>query len=134
MAKRQTSDNPVFYVQYAHARIAACFAGRRRRASAEPRAAQVTSAPLKLEEEVDILKHLHLFPEVVEAAALQHEPHRVAFYLQELAAKFHPYYNKHRFLTEDAELTRARLGLIAGIRTVIRNGLGLLGVSSPETM
>jgi arginyl-tRNA synthetase len=134
VAKRQTSDNPVFYVQYAHARICSVFRGAAEAGIAEPRAAEVTLAPLKLEEEVDILKHLHLFPEVVEAAALQHEPHRVAFYLQELAAKFHPYYNKHRFLTEDAELTRARLALIAGIRTVIRNGLELLGVSFPETM
>jgi arginyl-tRNA synthetase len=134
VAKRQTSDNPVFYVQYAHARIASV----KREAKAlgiEAKSSSDTDlGPLTLEEEVDLLKLLNFYPEAVEGAALQREPHRLAFYLQDLAARFHPYYNKHRFLGEDPGLTAARLCLIDGVQRVIRNGLGLLGVSAPENM
>ena len=99
-------------------------------------AAELTWDPLPADEdeEIELLRLVHLFPEVVEGAALNREPHRLAYYLQEVATKFHQYYNKHRFLTEDRALSIARLCLVRGIRTVIANGLGLIGVSAPESM
>jgi arginyl-tRNA synthetase len=134
VAKRQTTDNPVFYVQYAHARICSVFreAGERGAESAEPASADL--GLLTLEEEREILKLLYLYPEVLEAAALEREPHRLVYHLQELAARFHAYYNKYRFLGEDLGLSAARLCLASGVRTVLNNGLSLLGVAAPEAM
>jgi arginyl-tRNA synthetase len=134
VAKKQTTDNPVFYVQYAHARISSVFREAAKIGVEVRPAAAADLSPLELEEERGILKLLYLYSEVVEGAALHWEPHRLVYYLQELAARFHAYYNKHRFLGSSPELTSARLCLAAGVGTVIRNALGLLGVDAPRTM
>ncbi|MER3446142.1 MAG: hypothetical protein C4291_04565 [Candidatus Dadabacteria bacterium] len=89
---------------------------------------------MSLPEEVEIIKKLLIFPEVVMESASSLSPHRVAFYLQEIASDFHIYYNKNRILGNDQDLSRARLYFIDCIRTVIRNGLKLLGVSAPQRM
>jgi arginyl-tRNA synthetase len=84
--------------------------------------------------ELDLLKILSRYPEVVEVAALNHEPHQLTHYLRELATAFHTYYNAHQFLVDDAVLRDARIKLILAVREVLRNGLNLLGVSAPEQM
>ena len=134
VAKAQTADNPVFYVQYAHARISSVFREAAKAGVERPSARGTDLTRLELEEERDILKLLYLYPETVEGAALNWEPHRITYYLQDLAARFHGYYNRHRFLGEDPGLTAARLCLAAGVRQVVANGLGLLGVAAPESM
>jgi arginyl-tRNA synthetase len=95
---------------------------------------QVDFAPLALPEEQALIKRLLQFPELVEGAARAREPHRVAYYLTELAGLFHPYYKAHRVITDDRAQTLARLGLSAAVGQVVRNGLGLLGVAAPESM
>jgi arginyl-tRNA synthetase len=134
LAKRQTTDNPVFYVQYAHARICSVFRQAQAEGVAVPAAAEAALPRLEMDDERALLKLLHLFPETVEEAALLREPHRPVYYLQELAARFHSYYNKCRFLDDDREVAGARLALAGGVRQVLRNGLTLLGVAAPETM
>lgn len=135
LAKSQSADNPVYYIQYAHARV--CSVLRQLQEKQLGRDAARGAAHLHLlreEHEQALLVSLSRYPEVVEAAALNHEPHLVAHYLRELAYEFHTYYNSHQFLVDAAELRDARLNLIEAVRQVIRNGLGLLGVSAPETM
>jgi len=133
LAKQQNAENPVYYVQYAHARLASVF----RQAEAQG----ITFAPdpallplLSLTEELDILKLLAGYPDVVEGAARQLEPHRITYFLTELASRLHSYYRNHRFITEDVALTQARLWLVSGVKTVLAHGLGILGVSEPERM
>jgi arginyl-tRNA synthetase len=134
VAKQQSSDNPVYYVQYAHARLASVF----RQAAAQgmditpPDPARFPR--LTLPEELAILKLLAGYPELVEAAARNLEPHRITYFLTELASQLHSYYYKHRFITDDEWLTQARLWLVAGVKTVLAHGLGILGVEAPETM
>ncbi len=134
VAKKQTNDNPVFYVQYVHARIASIARKADERGVAEavgdPRSVAALTAP----EEVGLIKALARYPEVVETAAGLMEPHRVTFYLMDLAAGFHAYYNRHRVLDDDPALAAARLCLVRAVQKVIRNGLTLLGVTAPETM
>ncbi len=135
LAKSQSSDNPVYYVQYAHARICSVL----RQAAEKELPTDVTPGDLHLERltehhEQALLRTLSRYPEVVEAAALHEEPHQLAHYLRELANDFHTYYNAHPFLVDDAGLRDARLKLILATREVLRNGLHLLGVSAPETM
>ena len=89
---------------------------------------------LSLPEELSLLKLLAGYPELVEAAARNLEPHRITYCLTELASQLHSYYYKHRFISEDLELTRVRLGLVAGVKTVLAHGLQILGVEAPETM
>jgi arginyl-tRNA synthetase len=89
---------------------------------------------LNTAEDVRLIKALASYPEVVRASALALAPHRIAFYLMELASQFHAYYNKHRVLGEDAELTHGRLCLVLAVKNVIRNGLNLLGVGAPDQM
>jgi len=136
LAKSQSSDNPVYYVQYAHARIASVMrqAGERGMAYNGDAVAANTLARLRETHEQALLATLSRYPETVEAAALALEPHQIAFYLRDLANHFHTYYNAHVFLVEDAELRGARLALIAATRQVLVNGLTLLGVSAPDTM
>ncbi|GAB4257937.1 arginine--tRNA ligase [Deferrisoma sp.] len=134
VAKAQTADNPVFYVQYAHARISSVFREAEKAGVSVPSAAEAELDRLVEEDERELLKLLYLFPEVVEEAALQREPHRLTFYLQDLAARFHGYYNRYRFLVDDPDLAGARLCLAGAVRRVIANGLGILGVAAPETM
>ncbi len=138
VAKQQSMDNPVFYVQYAHAR--ACSMARKAAEGGLPgpyHDADVSR--LTLPEELAILKHLATYPELVLNAALAYEPHRLTTYLQELAAAFHGYFTKYkdteeRVLSGDRDLSRARLAMVAAVRQVVANGLGLLGVSAPERM
>jgi arginyl-tRNA synthetase len=131
LAKKQSSDNPVFYVQYAHARIASVL-----RQAAESSVQLDRNADLGPigDAEVEPLRVLATFPDVVELAARNLEPHRIAFYAQELAGAFHRYYNRHRILTDDPAVTQARLALVACLQGVLRASLGLAGVSAPERM
>jgi arginyl-tRNA synthetase len=134
VAKQQSNDNPVYYVQYAHARLASVF----RQAAAqgiEVQALDPARFPrLTLPEELSILKMLANYPELVEGAARNLEPHRITYFLTELAAQLHSYYYKHRFISDDVELTQARFWLVSGVKTVLAHGLGILGVEAPETM
>ncbi|MGB7913358.1 MAG: arginine--tRNA ligase, partial [Desulfobaccales bacterium] len=134
LAKQQSSENPVYYVQYAYARLASVF----RQAEAQsilPAAPDPSRLPrLTLPEELGLLKLIAGYPELVEAAARNLEPHRITYFLTELASQLHSYYYKQRFISEDGELTRARLDLVAAVKTVLAHGLRILGVAAPETM
>jgi len=138
MAKQQSMDNPVFYVQYAHAR--ACSMARRGAEAGMPGPyVDADLSRLALPEELGILKRLAIYPEMVMNAALAFEPHRVTTYLQELAAAFHGYFTRYkdteeRVISADHGLSRARLAMVAAVRQVVANGLTLLGVSAPERM
>ncbi len=134
LAKRQSNENPVYYVQYAHARICSILRNADEQKQKIPRYDEVDLHHLKLPEEVNLIKAVTRFPEVIEGAALALEPHRLTFYLNDLAALFHSYYNKYRVLSDDEGLSRARLFLIKSILTVLKNALRLLGVSAPERM
>jgi arginyl-tRNA synthetase len=134
VATRQSSDNPVFYVQYAHARVASLFRTAAEQGVTVPPWAEVDFTPLALDEELALIKRLLQYPELVAGAARAREPHRVAYYLTELAGLFHPYYKAHRVIIPDRATTLARLGLCAAVGQVVRNGLELLGVSAPERM
>ena len=135
LAKQQTNDNPVYYVQYVHARIASIL----RKAADDYGIETVTPDPealaaLDTPEDVQLIKALAGYPEVVAAAAEMLEPHRVTFFLMDLAAAFHAYYNRHRVLVEDPRVAAGRLLLVRTVQQIIANGLGLLGVSAPERM
>ncbi len=135
LAKSQSSDNPVYYVQYAHARIHSVFRQAAEKGiDAEPSAGAIHLDRLIEAHEQALLRTLSRYPEIVEAAALNEEPHQLTHYLRELANDFHTYYNAHQFLVEDAVLRDARLKLILATRVVLCNGLSLLGVSAPESM
>jgi arginyl-tRNA synthetase len=140
LATRQSADNPVYYVQYAHARIASLF----RQAQTQgvipaPDGPEVAGSPgdlarLTLPAELSLIKRLVQFPSLAAGAARALEPHRVAYWLGEVAGAFHAYYKVNRVVGEDRALTRARLVLCSAVGQVIRNGLGLLGVAAPESM
>ncbi|HET7295401.1 MAG TPA: arginine--tRNA ligase [Vicinamibacteria bacterium] len=134
VAARQTSDNPVYYVQYAHARICSIARQAREQGIAVSDWDRVDTARLTLGEEQQLIKRLLQYPEAVAAAARAREPHRLAYWLQEVAGLFHPYYRAHRVIQDDRVLTEARLALCAAVGRVVANGLGLLGVSAPESM
>ena len=131
LATEQSSDNPVYYIQYAHARIESVLT-KARESGFSPSADSLES--LELKEEMQVVKKLLQFPEIVEQSATLLAPHRIAFYLQDLASEFHVYYNRNKILTENGELTTSRLYLISCIQTVLRNGLTLLGISAPRRM
>jgi arginyl-tRNA synthetase len=133
LAKQQSSDNPVYYVQYAHARVCSINRNAAEAGVTFP-AGQIDCSRLELNEELALIRQLARFPETVVGAALSYEPHRVIFYLQELAAQFHSYYNRQRVLVDDPELTQARLYLVNSVRIVLQNALHLLGLSAPEKM
>ena len=134
LAKKETSENPVFYIQYAHARICSILALAEERGIRIPSFEVIDINELALQEEIDIIKALVDFPEVVRSCAESCEPHHLTFYLQNLAGIFHSYYNKHKVVSEDEELTNARLYLCMAIKIVLKNCLKLLGVSVPEKM
>jgi arginyl-tRNA synthetase len=131
LAKRQSTENPVFYVQYAHARIASVL-----RQAAEAEVVPAASPDLASlgDAEVEVLRVLATWPDVVDVAARDLEPHRVAFWVLELAGAFHRYYNAHRILTDDPALTQARLAVVRAVQQVLRGALGLMGVRAPERM
>ena len=131
LAKSQSNDNPVYYIQYAHARIYAVLT----QWGGDPLSLHhVDVSVLDSEYETALLQRMIDYPQVIETAAEDLAPHLVAFYLKELAADFHSYYNASRFLVEDEKLKLARLALIAAVAQVLKNGLSLLGVSAPEKM
>lgn len=137
LAKKREAENPVFYVQYAHARIFNLFAQAEAAGAvaAAPHAGADAFAPLVEEEEIDLVRRLAGYGEVVEIAARDLEPHRLVFWLQELAANLHRFYNRHRVLgDEDPARVGARLALLDLVRRTIAAGLGLLGVTAPERM
>ncbi len=135
LAKSQSRDNPVYYIQYAHARVCSVLRQLREKGLSRDEArGRAWLALLTEPHEEGLLVALSRYPEVVETAALTHEPHQLAHYLRELANAFHTYYNEHRVLTPDDALRDARLNLSLATRQIIRNGLALLGVSAPEVM
>jgi len=134
LAKKQSADNPVFYVQYAHARICSLFRQAAAAGLAVPAAVDAHLDTLTAAEEATVIKLLAQYTDTVEDAARALEPHRVVFYLIELAGEFHRFYNRHRVMTEDQERTLARLYLCGAVRSILRRGLDLLGVSAPESM
>ena len=119
---------------YAHARIKSIDKQVAEQGIVVPPLGEVDLSPLRAGEELAIIKRLVQYPEVVKGAAHALEPHRLAYWLQELAGGFHPYYKTHRVIQDDRRLMHARLALCAGVGRVIRNGLELLGVSAPESM
>ncbi len=133
LAKSASDENPVYYVQYAHTRLCSLL---REAAKADVVAPSPEDDldPLGLPDEIGLIKHLALYPELVIGAAEALEPHRLTAYLHDLAARFHGYYTRHRIISADPALTRARLALVAACRSVIGNALGLLGVSAPDRM
>ncbi|RTZ97529.1 MAG: arginine--tRNA ligase [Deltaproteobacteria bacterium] len=134
LASKKTNENPVYYVQYVHARIASILLKSRERKIDLSSIDEIDLACLSAKEEVTLMKRMAAFPETILRSAEQMAPHHVAFYLMDLAGAFHTYYNKHRILTDSTEKTRGRLYLVMAIQKVIRNGLTLLGVSAPERM
>jgi arginyl-tRNA synthetase len=139
LAKRQTLDNPVFYVQYGHARLTSIFAKAREAGVETPAFDLADARTLTLPEEQDLIRRIAAFPDMLAGAALAYEPHRVAFYLQETIAAFHSYYSQGkrtgaRVLGDDAATTRARLFLCRALKQVLANGLAVLGVSAPDRM
>jgi len=162
LAKQQSAENPVYYVQYAHARVASLFRVAAERGIAVPSTGSVDWTVLNSPDDLDLIKSLSEYPALLEASAQAMEPHRLTYYLQDLAARLHAYYYKHRILPPVLEreldsqdhlkpvaleaeqgrkgetltpaLTAARLCLFRSVQTVIRNGLGILGVTAPERM
>lgn len=134
LAKKQSNENPVYYVQYAHARISSIMRLALERGYKIPGFVDVDCRVLTLPEEITLIKEIVRFPEVVEGSAKGLEPHRLTFYLNNLASVFHSYYNKNRVVSDDLELSMARLFLVRSVRIVLRNALMLLGVSAPERM
>jgi len=135
LAKSQSNDNPLYYIQYAHARVCSVMRQLQEKGLAWDTALGMVQLGLLSEaHEEALLVVLSRYSEVLEAAALNHEPHQLAHYLRELAYGFHAYYNAHTFLVEDAALRDARLNLVLAVRQVLNNGLTLLGVSAPEAM
>lgn len=132
--KKQTTENPVFYVQYANARINSIFNHALDKGIEIERLYEADLSFLDQEEEIRIIKKLLYYPLIFEGAIRSHEPHRITFYLQELSGLFHSYYNRYRVVTEDRDISLARLSLCEGIRVVLREGLGILGISMPERM
>ncbi len=135
LAKKKSMENPVFYVQYAHARICSVFSKAKEKGIDLSLPSSSVISLLREEEEIDLLKKLGGFPEVVSTCARLLSPHLITYYLIELAGGLHQYYNKHSILgAPSKELTMARMYLLKGIRQVIASGLNLLGVSAPERM
>ncbi|MEP7303463.1 MAG: DALR anticodon-binding domain-containing protein, partial [Caldimonas sp.] len=134
LALKQNDENPVFYVQYAHARICSVIREFAAQGGDVAQLAAADLARLQAPSETALLRKLADYPQMLAGAATTLAPHEIAFYLRELAAAFHSYYGAERFLVDDAELARARLALLAATRQVIRNALALLGVGAPERM
>lgn len=135
LAKSESNANPVYYIQYAHARICSVFKQMQERGMTFNKDAGLESLSLLGEEaELTLVKAITRYPEVVALAARNHEPHQLSFFLRELANDFHGYYNSCQFLVENEKLCQARLCLISATRQVIKNGLDILGVTAPEEM
>jgi arginyl-tRNA synthetase len=135
LAKSQSNDNPVYYIQYAHARICSVFKQLQDRGMQFDQLSAVNNLTALTEpNEAALVKTLSRYTELIVTAAFNREPHMLAFYLRDLANDFHTYYNSCQFLVDDINVRQARLCLILATKQIIRNGLGLLGVSAPEEM
>ena len=135
LATSKSNENPVFYVQYAYARVCSVLRQLDEKNWDRDLALGMTNLTLLTEEhETNLLGTLARYPEMLERAALQHEPHQLIQYLRELANEFHTYYNAHQFLVDDAKIRNARLNLICAVKQVLANGLGLLKINTPEAM
>jgi arginyl-tRNA synthetase len=134
LAKKQSNENPVYYVQYAHARICSILRMAQERGCGAPADGEAALDRLTLPEEIDLIKAVMRFPEMIEGAVKTLEPHRLTFYLNDLAALFHSYYNRNKVLSDDSGMSEARLYLVESVRIVLSNTLKLLGVSTPERM
>jgi arginyl-tRNA synthetase len=135
LATARSNDNPVYYIQYAHARIASVMRQLKERGLAHDAAHGLACLDKLVEpQELQLIKRVSAFPEIVRQCAMLRAPHTLVHYLRDLANDFHTHYSAHQFIVEDAGLRDARLDLALATQTVIRNGLELLGVSAPETM
>jgi arginyl-tRNA synthetase len=135
LAKSQSNDNPVYYIQYAHARICSVFRQMPAKGYSYNQEEALKDLSMLTEpQEIKLLSSLARYPEVIENAAQAYEPHQLVYYLKDLANDFHAYYNTSQFLIDDNKVRNARLVLIVATKQVIQNGLSLLGVSSPEEM
>ena len=134
LAKRQSNENPVYYLQYAHARISSILGKAALNNFKIPAMGEADLSLLDIPAEREIIKELVRLPEVIESAAKKYEPHRITNYVYNLASLFHSYYNVNRVLNDDSKLSGARLYFVVQIRTVIKICLGLLGVDAPESM
>jgi len=135
LAKEQSPDNPVYYVQYAHARICSIFDNAAKKgfeSLQQPTPEQISM--LTTPEELQLIKLLSALPDTVEDSAANFEPHRLTYYLTELAGCFHSFYNKNRVISEDGQLTSARLYLLKRTAQTLKNALSILGISAPERM
>tara|TARA_B000000475_G_scaffold89229_1_gene72298 strand:- start:1481 stop:3229 length:1749 start_codon:yes stop_codon:yes gene_type:complete len=133
LAKSKTNENPVYYIQYAHARICSVFRQADEK-EIELDVSQTNLALLTEEIEKDLLRELSRFKSVLESSAIQYEPHQLAYYLRDLSNHFHSYYNACKFIVDDKNLTQARLALISATQQILKNGLSILGVGAPESM
>ena len=134
LATKESQENPVFYVQYANARLSSIQKKAQERNIQRRELEKASLDKLSLPEELSMLKALASFPELVENAALDLSPHKIIFFLMDLAGQFHSYYNHHMVISEDRELTQARLWLAEALRIVFHNGLRVIGLSAPESM
>jgi len=135
LAKSRTNDNPVYYIQYAHARVSSVLRQLASKGHEFDGALGLGSlSQLTSVQETAVLTQLAKYPEVIALAGGNRAPHTLVHYLRDLANSFHTYYNAEQFIVEDAALRNARLSLVLAVQQVVRNGLGLLGVSAPETM
>ena len=134
LATRQSQENPVYYVQYGHARLCSILRQAIEKGIKKEPFEHIDSALLREPEELNLLKTMSTFPAMIENAALDLAPHKAIFYLIELASQFHSYYNKHKVLTDNVPLSQARLCLIDALRVVVKNGLDMIGLSAPEKM
>jgi arginyl-tRNA synthetase len=135
LAKSRSNENPVYYIQYAHARICSVLRNLVQMDAHHDRASGEAAMPLLTEaHELQLMRALSRFPECIDSAAKLRAPHQLAHYLHALARGLHSYYNAHQFLVDDENLRNARLNLILAARIVLGSGLKLLGVSAPEEM
>lgn len=135
LATSKTNENPVFYVQYAHARVCSVLKQLAEKGlQRDIQAGEENLDMLTEEQEITLVSSLTRYPEVLKRAAVQYEPHLLINYLRELAAEFHSYYNAHQFIVDDAALRNARLNLIYSVKQVLANGLNLLRIDTPEAM
>jgi arginyl-tRNA synthetase len=135
LAKSRSNENPVYYIQYAHARISSVFRNLEQMDERHNQAIGDAALDLLTEQhEMQLMRTISRFPEAIEAAARTFTPHMLAYYLHALATDLHAYYNAHQFLVEEENLRNARLNLVLATKVVLRKGLALLGVSAPEEM
>jgi arginyl-tRNA synthetase len=134
LAKKQSQENPVYYVQYGHARLCAILRQAAEKGFTEPEFDVAESSLLNEPEELQLLKAMSTFPTTIEGSALELAPHKVIFYLMDLAGQLHSYYNKHKVITDNLPLSRARLCMIRALQVVLKNGLDIVGLSAPSRM